>query len=164
MPVMNELLESVRAQCAVQFDFSVEGISFKRMFSRDMLPLPDVNREIGRQLNGLTQPYSSARATHALAGRPVPEAELQLEGGLIRLAELLADGRLLLLDLSGNGALDALSAERVHVVTGVMSLGDPELLDVTAMLVRPDGYVHWATEAASPLEEARNALGDWLQL
>lgn len=163
LPVAKELLESVRAQCAVQFDFSKEGISFKRMFSRDILPLPDVNRAIGLQLNGLTNAYETTAAKHPLLGRPMPEATLQTREGIVRIAELLATGRFVLLDLTGDGVFAQLASDRVAVTTGVVSGSRPDFSGVKALLVRPDGYVHWVSTDASPsATEAQEAISDWL--
>ncbi|MET4781547.1 FAD-dependent oxidoreductase [Glaciihabitans sp. UYNi722] len=163
MPVAVDLLESVRAQCAVQFDFSSEGIAFKRMFSREILPLPEVNRAIGLQLNGLTNPYPAASGNHPLLGRPVPEATLQTRDGLVRIAELLASGRFLLLDMTGDEAFSELASDAVVVTSGVVSGARAEFSGVRAILVRPDGYVHWvSTDASSSIAEAEGAILDWL--
>lgn len=163
MPVAEDLLESVRAQCAVQFDFSQEGISFKRMFSRDILPLPEVNRAIGLQLNGLTRAYGTAEGEHPLVGRPVPEATLQTREGLVRVADLLAGGGFALLDLTSDGLFAELASDAVVVTTGVVSGSRPEFSGVQALLVRPDGYVHWVSTDVSPsAEQAEGAISDWL--
>ena len=37
----------MEAQCAIQFDFSPGGITFRRMFERDLMPMPEVNRWLG---------------------------------------------------------------------------------------------------------------------
>lgn len=79
--------------------------------------------------------------SHPLSGYLAPE--LTLDDGT-RLAELLHDARPVLLDLSGGGfaASAAAWADRVDLVTG--SSADTS---VAALLVRPDGYVAWATDS-----------------
>ena len=45
-PVAEALLKSVASQCAVQFNFTPEGVAFKRAFQREFLPVPQVNSSI----------------------------------------------------------------------------------------------------------------------
>lgn len=162
-PVVEALLESVRAQCAIQFDFTEEGMALRRMFTRDLLPLPQLNRALGLQLNGLTEPHPTAKSDHPVAGRPVPEMRLQTVDGETRLAHLLRDGRFALLDFTGNGVFDDLSAPRVVVRSGVLPQPADGWADVTAALIRPDGYVHWVSTDRTPdRDEAVARLGDWV--
>jgi hypothetical protein len=79
--------------------------------------------------------------SHPLSGYLAPE--LTLDDGT-RLAELLHHARPVLLDLSGGGfaASAGAWADRVDLVT-VGSADTP----VAALLVRPDGYVAWATDS-----------------
>ncbi|MEV6985024.1 hypothetical protein AB0M95_27715 [Sphaerisporangium sp. NPDC051017] len=45
------------------------------------------------------------------------------------------------------------------MISGVV----PQLAGVTALLVRPDGYVHWVSTSPSPSpDDARGAVADWL--
>ncbi|GAA5144537.1 monooxygenase [Microbacterium pseudoresistens] len=160
-PVMEALLESVQAQCAVQFDFSPEGISFRRMFARDILPAEQVNREIGLQLNGLTSRYTGA-SDHPAVGLPLPPAILQTVEGSVRVAELLHSGTFVLLDLTGGNAFDGVEVPGTTVVTGVLPDEPDVLRGVTAVVVRPDGYVHWVTTDTLPsADEAGAQLATW---
>lgn len=162
-PVVEELLESVRAQCAIQFNFSAEGIALRQMFQRDLLPLPELNRALGLQLNGLTNPHPTAASGHPAAGRPIPEMRLQTIGGERRIAELLRDGRLLLLDLTGDGRFTDVDAPHTAVHHGVLPQPADGWAGVTSAIVRPDGYVHWLTTDPDPdLDEVRARLSDWV--
>lgn len=71
-PVAEALLRSVAAQCSVQFDFTPEGVAFKRMFERDLLPIPEVNRRIGLELNGLSFPTLLSRTNTRWSDTAVP--------------------------------------------------------------------------------------------
>jgi hypothetical protein len=76
---------------------------------------------------------------HPLVGKFVPSLELVTPDGSFRLAELSRSARPLLLDFTGGlsrfqGAVDVVTAEPIEAV--------PE-----AVLVRPDGYVAWASSA-----------------
>jgi 2-polyprenyl-6-methoxyphenol hydroxylase-like FAD-dependent oxidoreductase len=85
-PVVEKLLENVEAQCAVQFDFSEAGIAFKRTFERDIMPLPQVNRQLALELNGLTTPYPRLPGDHPLVGVPSlrPESLRDVKALLVR--------------------------------------------------------------------------------
>jgi len=93
---------------------------------------------------------------HPLSGRLVPD--LTLEDGR-RVADVLHDGRPVLLDLAG-GAAEAASGWADRIDTVHARIADrPE----AAMLVRPDGYVAWAADSFGAAEEegVRTALRRW---
>jgi 2-polyprenyl-6-methoxyphenol hydroxylase-like FAD-dependent oxidoreductase len=165
-PVVEKLLENVEAQCAVQFDFSEAGIAFKRTFERDIMPLPQVNRQLALELNGLTTPYPRQPQDHPLVGTTVPDVEIQTFDGLTRIGIELRSMDFLLVDLSGQNYFSDLAFDHLplHVVQGVPSLRPDSLRDVKAMLVRPDGYVAWATCGEVAPADAEQALGRWLQV
>jgi hypothetical protein len=83
-----------------------------------------------------------------------------LRVGKKRLAELTRSGRPLLLDLTSDGRLAGVAApwrDRVDVVSG--SSDDTK---ATGMLLRPDCYVAWESEAVKPDSAAlRAALVRW---
>ena len=163
LPVMRDLLESVQAQIALQFNFSREGIALKRLVARDLLPLPQVGRAIAQQLNGIARSYPTARGSHPLVGHPIQEASVQTRRGIVRLAELLRTGSFALVDLTGGDAFLGLGCDEVSVESGPL-VGSPETyVGVTAILIRPDGYLHWVSTDANPRpEDASEALADWL--
>ncbi|GAA4681638.1 FAD-dependent monooxygenase [Phytohabitans rumicis] len=115
-----------------------------------------------RDLFGLdtTRPAHATPATAAgpLDGRPVPDAELvQPQGGTLRLRELQRDGRFLLVVLGGDSA-PAMHAkawpDRVRAVVAE-AVPSGRLDRLTALLVRPDGYVAWSTRTTRPSVAAR---------
>jgi 2-polyprenyl-6-methoxyphenol hydroxylase-like FAD-dependent oxidoreductase len=165
-PVVEALLQSVAAQCAVQFDFSEGGIAFKRMFERDLMPLPDVNRRLALELNGLTTDYPTEPGSHRLAGRRVVDVELQTPEGLTRIGELLRGMEFLLVDLTGEDPYrDAkYGTAPVQVVSAVPTLCPAELRGVGSLLVRPDGYVAWAEDGLGDTARADAAVERWLEV
>ncbi|MFC5828364.1 FAD-dependent monooxygenase [Nonomuraea insulae] len=85
-------------------------------------------------------------ATHPLAGRSAPDLVLDTETGPVRLAALTVNARPLLVDLTEDGSFAGeLSGwrDRVDVVTA--RLQGPVTTPVTALLLRPDCYVAWAS-------------------
>jgi 2-polyprenyl-6-methoxyphenol hydroxylase-like FAD-dependent oxidoreductase len=165
-PVAEALLGSVAAQCAVQFDFSPGGITFRRMFQRDLMPMPEVNRRLGLELNGLTTTYATPGSGHPLAGSPVPDVELHTREGLVRVGELLRGMEFLLIDCTGDDRFAAVKYPEapVRAVSGVPSLCPPALKGVGALLVRPDGYVAWAQNGPGDVMQARQAIEHYLDL
>jgi hypothetical protein len=67
-----------------------------------------------KELNGLQIGYPSLADAHPMVGYPVPDFDLLLtDGSSVRLYELLHGGEMVVLDLSGAGALQGLfSLER----------------------------------------------------
>lgn len=157
-----ELLDSVRAQCAVQFDFSDEGMTHKRDLEKRFLPQPEINRQIGLELNGLQSPYPRPDNAHPLVGWRSSDIDLVLlDGRASRLASHLNGQHFVLLDLSGTSVFSGLADdEALEVVEAKgVKLGAAER-ELQALLVRPDGYVVWATETTPDPAAASRALAD----
>ncbi|MEV0838219.1 FAD-dependent monooxygenase [Actinocatenispora sera] len=115
-------------------------------------------------LAGADVRYPAEPDAHPLAGRWAPDLVLRTETGPVRLAELTAAGRPLLVDLTRGHDLAAELAAgtgRVEVVSAAPIDGAP-----TAMLLRPDCYLAWASDSADPDPAERAALraaaGRWL--
>src|ERR1700677_1232111 len=109
-----------------------------------------------KRISGLWQRYDLGGG-HELAGRSAPD--LPLADGT-RLAGHLHDGLGLLLDLAGDPGLLALAqgwADGVLLVTA----GAPEGRPLSALLVRPDGYVAWAADQGAGLDGLQAALTTW---
>ncbi|MDI9953947.1 FAD-dependent oxidoreductase [Rhodococcus sp. IEGM 1305] len=159
-PVAEALLRSVAAQCSVQFDFTPEGVEFKRMFERDLLPIPEVNRRIGLELNGLSFPYPAESHHHPMVGYRCPDLDLVTAIGPIRMGEMLRDSALVLIDATGADTYAdlALQGAPVRAHTGHIVLAPTGLGEVTSLLVRPDGYIAWASADAPAREDAQLAI------
>ncbi|GAA2448334.1 FAD-dependent monooxygenase [Actinomadura vinacea] len=101
--------------------------------------------------------------THPLIGRFAPDMELHTPTGPVRLAELTRTARPLLLDLTEEASLAetlALRHDQVDIITA-----RPQTPAPTALLLRPDCYVAWASASPRPdpteMEELRAALQRW---
>jgi len=163
-PVAEELLRSVAAQCALQFNFTAEGIALKRMFQTHLLPLPEVNRRIALELNGLTFPYSSPPGSHPLTGHRAPDLELVTRDGVRRLGELLRDQRFLLVDCTGGDGYTGVDTAGLplRTVSGAAVLTGPELRPIQSLLIRPDAYVAWADEQTPSPGRAAEEIKRWI--
>lgn len=94
---------------------------------------------------------------HPLVGHSAPDFELA-DG--TRLGELLRTGRGLFLDFDARAPLQALATRwsgRVDYVAGDAK----DRLGLSAVLVRPDGMVAWAAEAAPDADGATRAASRW---
>jgi hypothetical protein len=106
-----------------------------------------------------------ASARHGLVGRWAPDLTLMTASGRTRLAELMHDARAVLLDLTADSVFreDARSwGDRVLTLAArCMTDAAP----AEALLVRPDGYVAWASPADGDRRASarllREALARW---
>ncbi len=163
-PVTEALLRSVAAQCAVQFAFTPEAVTFKRWFESVLLPIPEVNRRLGLELNGLTECYPSPAGSHPATGGRVPDLELQMPGRIVPIGELLRSQHLVALDLTGDDRLAALRYQKapVDVLSAVPVRLPDALLGVTTVLIRPDGYIAWASSGQPGASDVAGQVEHWL--
>lgn len=122
----------------------------------ELFTIPDVAKHMGALLAG-SDPGYDVGDDHPLSGRLVPV--LTTDDGR-RVDELLHYARPILLDLTGSGVADAVHgwADRVEGVSAPI-----RERPATAMLIRPDGYIAWATDTFGVAERAglRAALLRW---
>jgi hypothetical protein len=94
---------------------------------------------------------------HPLVGHSVPNFEF--EDGT-KVGELLQDGQGMLLDFDRNASLKTLASEynnRMKFVSGRAK----EQFGLSAVLIRPDGIVAWASESEPNGESIREAVARW---
>jgi 2-polyprenyl-6-methoxyphenol hydroxylase-like FAD-dependent oxidoreductase len=95
---------------------------------------------------------------HPLVGRSAPDFALA-DG--TRLAERLRHGQAVLLDFDPGAPLRALIRRRGDAVVYVATNAKDDL-GLSALFVRPDGIVAWATETTPDIDEATRAIATWL--
>ncbi|MBB5916913.1 2-polyprenyl-6-methoxyphenol hydroxylase-like FAD-dependent oxidoreductase [Nocardia transvalensis] len=138
-PVGEWVLEWTRAQIAV-----MRGDARSRAMRDvlvDLLATRDGATRIYQKISGVLHRYDLGGG-HDLVGAQAPDIELS-DG--TRLGEHCADGRAVLLDLADSPALRAIAApwsSRVRVVTAKPA----QPRELSALLVRPDGFVAWASD------------------
>lgn len=121
----------------------------------ELFTIPDVVKHMAALLAGSDVRYDVGD-DHRLSGRLVPD--LTLDDGR-RVSELLHEARPVLLDLDGSVAPVVRGwADRVD--TASVSMAERP---AAAMLIRPDGYVAWATDRFGPAAETglQAALQRW---
>jgi 2-polyprenyl-6-methoxyphenol hydroxylase-like FAD-dependent oxidoreductase len=166
MPVIKDLLSSVAAQCALQFNFSSDAVVLKRRMAERIIPIPAVQRTLGQELCGLGRAYPAPAGSHALVGHPVPDFDfVNVDGKSMRVAEGLRNQHFLLLDFEGiSNQFAALHLEGLPLkyIKARVSNVPQTMATVKAMLIRPDAYVAWASDAIGNIKAVQSELFRWL--
>jgi 3-(3-hydroxy-phenyl)propionate hydroxylase len=114
----------------------------------ELLRMDEPRRRFAAMMSGLDMHYDLGEG-HPLLGRRMPDLDLVIANGPLRVFTLLHDARPVLLNLGEPGGFDITPwADRVQLIdakyVGTWEL--PALGAVTApiaVLIRPDGYVAW---------------------
>ncbi|MEV3859888.1 FAD-dependent monooxygenase [Streptomyces sp. NPDC050095] len=166
-PVAERVLLNTRAQSALARP-GPQTDALREVFG-SLLVIDDVNRQLVGMLTALDIRYP-ADGGHQLAGRRVPDADLETPEGIGGIHELLHAARPVLLDLGGSAEVAALArtwAERVDFVEArsadetwlVPAVG--EIPAPSAVLVRPDGHTAWAADGTPDTSALETALTTW---
>ncbi|GIJ50402.1 FAD-dependent oxidoreductase [Virgisporangium aliadipatigenens] len=146
-PIAAQVLDWTRAQVAIMqpgpLAQAVQGVI------RELIRTPDVATYIYDRLSGLSMRYDLG-SDQPLVGRNAPA--FRLADGT-SLAELMADGKGVILDFAGS-LRDAATTwhDRVRYVSGPAE----DDLGFDAVLIRPDGIVAWAGGDVPSFTEAMN--------
>jgi 2-polyprenyl-6-methoxyphenol hydroxylase-like FAD-dependent oxidoreductase len=160
-PVGARILDWTRAQVAVMRpDRQSRAL---QAVVRDLIDTRDGASYFAERVWGVSLRYALGDEDpdqHSLVGRSCPDFEL--EDGT-RAGTLLRAGNGLLLDFSGQGslrALDGLWGDQVRYV----ATDATDRLGLRALLVRPDGFVAWASDTAPDPEEVTRAAARWFAI
>ncbi|NNU64631.1 FAD-dependent oxidoreductase [Rhizobium sp. WYCCWR 11152] len=152
-PVGAQILDWSRAQVALmrpsRSSRALEAII------RDLIDTRDGATYFAERVWGVSLRYDLG-GSHPLVGRSAPDFELA-DG--TKLGDHLRQGKGLLLDFDAGAPLQAL-AGRWNGITYVAS-DARDRLGLSALLVRPDGFVAWAGEAMPDNEKAAQAASRW---
>jgi 2-polyprenyl-6-methoxyphenol hydroxylase-like FAD-dependent oxidoreductase len=154
-PVAARVLDWSRAQVALMRPS--RSARALEAIMRDLIATRDGATYFAERVWGVSLRYDLCGG-HPLVGLSVPDFELSDER---RVSSLLRDGRGLLLNFGPDDtALQALGnrwPERISYVAGEVQ----NRLGSSALLVRPDGIVAWASDNASDEAELSEALRRW---
>ena len=151
-PVGARILDWTRAQVALMRPSS----RALGAILRDLIDTRDGATYFAERVWGVSLRYDLG-GSHPLVGRSAPDFEL-VDG--TKLGELLRKGRGLFLDFDARTPLRALASRWSGRITYVPS-DAKDRLGLSAVLVRPDGFVAWAGEAAPNHEKAAQAASQW---
>jgi 2-polyprenyl-6-methoxyphenol hydroxylase-like FAD-dependent oxidoreductase len=153
-PVGAQVLDWSRAQVAImrpsRSSRALEAII------RDLIDTRDGATYFAERVWGVSLRYDLG-GSHPLVGRSAPDFEL---ADRTRLGELMRNGKGLFLDFDTGAPLRALASRWSGRITYVASEAR-DRLGLSALLVRPDGFVAWAGEGAPNHEEAAQAASRW---
>jgi 2-polyprenyl-6-methoxyphenol hydroxylase-like FAD-dependent oxidoreductase len=114
------------------------GAASRRLAIRTLLNLPPAQRRIAGLLSGVGLHYGRPHGAHPWVGRRMPDV-MGTDGR--RVYEALREGRFVLVDSTGTVE----GSEHVVPVQVPPRPGGP-----VSVLVRPDGYIAWATNEPDP--------------
>ena len=123
---------------------------------RDLINTKDGTSYFIEKISGILQRYDLP-GDHPLIGRSAPD--LEFEDGS-RLGPHLHDGTGLLLDFAANKELSTLSRKWAGRVKYVAAR-PKNSKDLTALLIRPDGFVAWATDSDPNLTTLEETMHRW---
>lgn len=153
-PIGARVLEWTRAQvAAMRPDAQSRAL---QAVLRDLIATRDGATYFAERVWNVSLRYDLG-GEHPLVGRSCPDFEL--EDGT-RVGSRLREGRGLLLDFDRRASLDALDGlwgDRVQYVAGDAR----DCLGLSAVLVRPDGFVAWASDTAPLPEDVTRAARTW---
>jgi 2-polyprenyl-6-methoxyphenol hydroxylase-like FAD-dependent oxidoreductase len=158
-PAAERVIMHTRAQLAL-IRPGTEVSALRELFA-ELLEVPGVVRRVSDLVSGNENRYRVDADAHPLTGHWVPDFAVAGADGPRRIAELARDGRPLLIDLTDGAVVAAATADiadRITVATG-RPVGD---MSAEALLVRPDGYVAWASSAPTPaVDELGRVAKQW---
>ena len=153
-PIGAQVLDWSRAQVAIMRpDPDARALN---AIVRDLINTRDGATYFAGRVWGILTHYNLG-GDHPLVGRSVPNFEL--EDGT-RIGELMHDGHGMLLDFDRNASLKTLAGEygdQIKYVSGRAK----EQLGLSAVLIRPDGFIAWATDKEANEQSIRQAVALW---
>jgi 3-(3-hydroxy-phenyl)propionate hydroxylase len=161
-PVAARVLKNTMAQVALRRpDDRSKALSD---FVSELLQMNAPRKRIVGEISGLDVHYDLG-AGHPLLGRRMPDLDLEIADGSVRVYSLLHDARPVLLALGEPLDIDVAPwADRVRVLDAKYD-GEWQLPVIgavpapRAVLIRPDGYVAWVGNGAA--EGLTEALTNW---
>ena len=153
-PVGERVLDWSRAQVALMRP-SRNSRALEAII-RDVIDTRDGATYFAERVWGISLRYDLG-SNHPLVGCSAPDFEL-VDGR--KLGEILRNGKGLLLDFDVDAPLHALASRCSSRITYIAS-DVKERLGLSAVLVRPDGFIAWVGEADFNHEAASQAVSRW---
>jgi 2-polyprenyl-6-methoxyphenol hydroxylase-like FAD-dependent oxidoreductase len=123
---------------------------------RDLMNTRDGATYFAERVWGVSTLYDLG-GDHPLVGHSAPNFEFEDAASI---GDLMHDGQGILLDFDGNASLKTLASEyegRIKYVSGRAR----EQLGLSAVLIRPDGIVAWASDSDPDCSELQKAAARW---
>jgi 2-polyprenyl-6-methoxyphenol hydroxylase-like FAD-dependent oxidoreductase len=156
-PIGAQVLDWSRAQVAIMRpDPDARALN---AIVRDLMNTRDGATYFAGRVWGIFTRYDLGSA-HPLVGHSVPNFEFEDGTGI---GELMDDGQGILLDFDMNASLETLAGEfgdRIRYISGNVK----DRLAVSAVLIRPDGIIAWASDNDPDCSELQKAAARWFVL
>lgn len=150
-PIADRTITFSQAQAALLAP-GADVTGLRQLFG-ELLTQRDVVQTLASLVAGADVRYPVGDGAHPLAGWPAPDLDLHTTNGTVRLAELMRDAKPLLIDLTGTSNLSDLNVDTICATANT---------DITALLIRPDSYVAWASTDPHPDTDALRATArEW---
>ena len=153
-PIGAKVLDWSRAQVAIMKPDP--GARALNAIMRDLMETRDGATYVAGRLWGITTRYDLG-GDHPLAGHSVPNFEFE-DGA--RIGGLMRDGKGMLLDFNGKASLKALASDFSDQLKYVSGRAKDQL-GLSAVLIRPDGFVAWACDSEPKEQSIREAAAHW---
>ena len=156
-PIGAQVLDWSRAQVAIMRpDPHARALN---AVVRDLMNTRDGTTYIAGRVRGVFTHYN-LDGGHPLVGHSVPNFELEDDA---RIGELMHDGQGILLDFDKNNSLRIFAGEygdRIRYVSGQAK----EQFGLSAVLIRPDGIIAWASGNDPDCSELRKGAAPWFDV
>ncbi len=153
-PLGVQVLDWSRAQVAIMKpDPSSRAL---HAIVRELIDTRDGSTYIAERVWNVSAHYDLGGG-HPLVGYSVPNFEFE-DGA--RVGECMHDGQGMLLDFDGNASLKTLASEYGGRIKHVSSRAK-EQLGLSALLIRPDGIIAWASDKDPDCRELEKAAARW---
>jgi 2-polyprenyl-6-methoxyphenol hydroxylase-like FAD-dependent oxidoreductase len=153
-PIGAQVLDWSRAQVAIM-QLTPQAHALRAIIS-DLMATRDGATYFAGRTWGVSTHYPLG-GSHPLVGYSVPNFELT-DGTTI--GELLRSGQGILLDFEGTSSLEALASDYGNQMRYVTSRAKDQL-GLSAVLIRPDGVVAWASDHGQVGDELQRAAASW---
>jgi 2-polyprenyl-6-methoxyphenol hydroxylase-like FAD-dependent oxidoreductase len=133
---------------------------------RELLRQPGQLRRIGELIEGSDVRYpvpAGSAPPHPLLGKLAPDLQLETRHGRTRVAELMHPANGVLLDITTDSAVAGPASDWPGQLTVITARCLTKPAPAAALLIRPDGYIAWATGPGTPGPAAglNQALYTW---
>ena len=144
-PVAADLLREARAQFLLMDDGL--DVAALREVVAGLLRVPETNRHLAGIVSGLGTRHPVSDQDDGVTGYRMPDLDLVGPAGPTRVHELLCAGHGVLLDLGDDPAVTEVVRPWPDRVVGIAAV-PTEPFAAQRVLIRPDGHVCWAGDAA----------------
>jgi 2-polyprenyl-6-methoxyphenol hydroxylase-like FAD-dependent oxidoreductase len=163
-PVGLDVIDDSLAQCGLIANPTREGVVLRDRFNAFLGTYPALARDLSLRLSGLAIRYPAdpkGEDPASPAGERAPDLTLRivdpnqpassLAAPVTTIFALLAPAKFVLLNLATPAdPVPAGYQDRLTVVTAELAEDHPAWNGLRAVLIRPDGYLAWATSATDP--------------